>query len=193
MRKSSVPRRGRDVQANVLRRLEDVIETSESWQAEAARALLEIRDKRLYGEKFNRSTHKPHAHYWRDRIEKLEAFAERLRPVVIESLDALDCIAKYDSDHTVFYVDPPYPSSARSDAGPTYSFEMTEDDHVHLLEVLKKVKAKVILSGGDSPVYRTHLRDWRCCYKVQVPCGSGGSKVGRYATTYRSEMLWANF
>jgi hypothetical protein len=107
-----------------LIRLEDIIETSERWQMEAAKALLEIRDRQLY-----RNCHK--------------------------SFDA--------------YV------------------------RILLLEILNGVRGKVLLSSGDSDLYTRYLKDWRLCYRIRVPCGTGGTKVGRYATTYRTEILWANF
>jgi DNA adenine methylase len=146
-----------------------------------------------FGEKFNRSTHKPHAIYWRDRMERLDEVADRLRTVVIEALDATECIAKYDSAKTVFFVDPPYVRSSRSKLGPAYRCDMTDADHLCLLKALQRIKGKVLLAGGESALYAEHLRDWRLCYRHRLPCGTGGSKVGRYSTPYRVEMLWANF
>lgn len=146
-----------------------------------------------FGEKFNRSTHKPHATYWRDRIERLDAVAERLRTVVIEALDAEECLSKYDSCDTVFYVDPPYLPSTRSNVGPRYRCDMTEAQHVQLLGKLLNAKGKILLSSGDSPLYAKHLKTWRECSRLRLPSGTGGSKVGRYAPAYRTEVLWSNF
>lgn len=146
-----------------------------------------------FGAKFNRSINKPHASYWRDRIERLYQVAMRLGSVVIEALDAVDCIRKYDTPKTLFFVDPPYTQSARSRVGPKYRVDMADADHLRLIDAITRAKGRVLVASGDSDMYSRKLRDWRICFRHRVPCGSGGSKVGRYATPYRTETLWANF
>ena len=42
------------------------------------------------------------------RTSHLRPLAERLRGVTIDCLDALECIRRYDSEKTLFYVDPVY-------------------------------------------------------------------------------------
>lgn len=88
---------------------------------------------------------------------------ERLRGVVIENVDALECIKKYDSADTLFYVDPPYVLSARKSSSHRYRHEFEE--HTKLLKLLKKVKGKVVLSGYMSELYKQELKDWQCFTK----------------------------
>lgn len=146
-----------------------------------------------FGERYNRSINKPHAKYWRDRIDRMDEVIERLRTIVVENLDAIDVIKKYDTADTLFFIDPPYVRSSRSDGGPSYRFEMAEDEHLRLLNHLQSVKGRVLLTGGDSALYAERLKRWRVCYRHRLPCGTGGSKVGRYAASYRFETMRANF
>lgn len=51
------------------------------------------------------------AEHWRDRIDK---GVERLRAVVINSMDAADLIRRYDDPKTSSYIDPPRLPSTRT-------------------------------------------------------------------------------
>jgi DNA adenine methylase len=84
----------------------------------------------------------------------------RLKDAIIEKLDAIKCIEKYDTEETLFYVDPPYVKSARADKKrDLYEHEIEDDYHEKLLGALVRTKGAVILSGYDHPLYR-HLQ-WR--------------------------------
>jgi site-specific DNA-adenine methylase len=48
--------------------------------------------------------------------------------VLVLNRDAVDVIHTEDAEHTLFYLDPPYPHSTRGKAD-LYRFEMTDDDH----------------------------------------------------------------
>jgi DNA adenine methylase len=50
---------------------------------------------------------------WLSAIEGLEEVVARLRLVQIENENGLDTIVRYDSQDTLHYVDPPYPSETR--------------------------------------------------------------------------------
>ena len=54
----------------------------------------------------NRSGSTP-AHDWMNYPDCLRLVIQRLRGVVIEHRDALDCMARHDSPDTLHYVDPP--------------------------------------------------------------------------------------
>jgi len=66
---------------------------------------------------------------------------------VIENLDAIECIKKYDSKDTFFYIDPPYLNVA----------EYTTDtftglkEHMQLSRILEKIEGKFILSYYNFP------------------------------------------
>lgn len=87
--------------------------------------------------------------------------AARLLAVQIENEDAAAVIKRYDTRNTLFYVDPPYVFSTRSDwSGRAYQGEMSDEDHIKLSTVLKSVEGMVVLSGYDSDLYRRLYTGW---------------------------------
>lgn len=75
--------------------------------------------------------------------EELSEIHLRLCQVMIENLDYLECITKYDRDNSLFYLDPPYYNS------PVYKFNFKHDDFILLSEALSSIKGKFILSLND--------------------------------------------
>ena len=110
----------------------------------------------------------------------LEQAIGRLRGVVIEHRDALECMAQHDSVETLFYVDPPYPHSTRTARRGNYTHEMSEDDHKKLLEFIRGLKGYVILSGYQHPLY--DALGWGCEKKKAFADGA----------LERTECLWFN-
>ncbi|MHB8566075.1 MAG: DNA adenine methylase [Nitrososphaerales archaeon] len=85
-----------------------------------------------------------------DLERRLRPIHERLRTVIIESLDWRECIKRYDSEKTVMYLDPPYPRN-----GAHYRHNMRSvAEHKELAERLRSVKCKWILSSYDTPEVR---------------------------------------
>jgi DNA adenine methylase len=99
------------------------------------------------------------AHDWMHYPALIVDFMERLTGVAIENKSAVDLIPQHDSSATLFYVDPPYVLSSR-DSGDDYRFEMTDDDHRKLSEVLHSVQGMVVLSGYDCELYQELYKDW---------------------------------
>jgi DNA adenine methylase len=96
------------------------------------------------------------------KLERLGAAAVRLRQVQIEMDDALSVIKRFDGPSTAFYVDPPYPSTTRSKrwGKNAYRHELMTQDHVHLLNLLKRVTGRVVLSCYESGLYSQMLEGW---------------------------------
>lgn len=82
------------------------------------------------------------SHVWCNKVDRLYQYVERLRRTVIESTCALECISRWDSPQTLFYVDPPYPGTVQKYNLPTY----TQDDFAALVDILSKCKGSVVLS-----------------------------------------------
>jgi DNA adenine methylase len=81
----------------------------------------------------------------------------------------------------LIYCDPPYLKHTRSSAR-RYRFDYEEQDHVALLEVLKRLPCQVILSGYPSALYEERLAGWRSL-ELQVMNQAG----------VVTEKLWFNF
>ncbi|MDR2186843.1 MAG: DNA adenine methylase [Azonexus sp.] len=119
------------------------------------------------------------AHEWMSYPRSLAAISRRLAGVIIECRQATDIIRAQDCPDTLFFVDPPYIPSTRSKSG--YRCELTEADHVALLEQLKTVKGMVVLAGYPSDLYDTTLKDWQRVERSHYAAGS---------PRQRTEVLW---
>lgn len=73
---------------------------------------------------------------FRNAVDSLKAIAERLRNVCIENLDYQECIRRYDSPETLFYIDCPYYGHEHY-----YGDTFTQDDHRSLANLLHEVRA----------------------------------------------------
>jgi DNA adenine methylase len=125
---------------------------------------------------------------WLTAVEGLPAVHARLKRVVIVGpKDAKEVIQQQDGPNTLFYLDPPYLDETRT-APNVYRFEMTRDQHTELLDVLKAVKGKVMLSGYDSVLYQEKLADWNC-HAFELPNNAASGQSKRKMT----EIVWCNF
>lgn len=99
---------------------------------------------------------------WTGMPDVLHQVARRFQGVIVENLDALDCLARYDAPDVLFYVDPPYMWSTRHERwrGKSYRHEMTDADHERLARALLDVQGRVVLSHYDHPVYNEWYADW---------------------------------
>lgn len=123
---------------------------------------------------------------WLGGIEGLEDIAERLLRVQIENRPAIDAIKLYDDSETLFYCDPPYIHSTRGDSK-AYRYEMTNEEHRQLADVLNSVKGKVALSNYDCDLMNELYPEgkWR---KILGP-----EKVIHSTKGIRQECLWVNY
>lgn len=91
----------------------------------------------------------------------LWAASHRLQGVIIEQLDAVECIAKYDSKDTFFYCDPGYPKSSLATGNRTWYLHHTNTEgHIALAETLHQIKGSAIVSGYDCPLYQKLFNGW---------------------------------
>lgn len=121
------------------------------------------------------------AKYWCAAPDDILEAAERLRGVQIENSPAVELIRAYNQPNVLIYADPPYLLSTRQ--GKQYRCEMTDDDHRELLDALKAHRGPVLLSGYDSELYCTALKDWHREERKTLAQNS----------TPRREVLWMNF
>lgn len=117
---------------------------------------------------------------WLAFPEKIHAVAERLQGVQIECQPALTLLERYRRPGVLIYADPPYIQSTRTTT--SYRYEMTDTEHVELLEALDCHPGPVLLSGYAHPLYDNRLKHWsREMKKVKA---EGGAT--------RTEILWIN-
>lgn len=121
------------------------------------------------------------AKVWANYPVFLDFAIERLRGVVIENSDAKKILKSHDQVNALHYIDPPYVFSTR-DAGKDYRFEMEDEDHVELSELLKGLKGMIVLSGYDSEIYNDLYNGWTKHY-YKTYANSNGERI---------ETIWIN-
>ncbi len=118
---------------------------------------------------------------WCNLPGKVMQAAERLRGVQIENRPAVELIQKFNLPNVLIYLDPPYVLGTR--CRKQYRYEMGDNAHNDLLDVLLAHKGKVILSGYDNDLYNDRLKGW---HREETSCYSQACKKTR-------EILWMNF
>ncbi|HMN10705.1 MAG TPA: DNA adenine methylase [Bellilinea sp.] len=121
---------------------------------------------------------------WLGSVEGLPEVAQRLLRVQIENAPAVEVIRRYDSPETLFYCDPPYPHDSRGESN-AYRYEMSDEGHRELAEVLHSVQGRVAVSGYRGPLMDELYGDWFCI--------EGPVKKAHSVKADRQEVLWATF
>lgn len=122
------------------------------------------------------------ATYWVQTPESIMAAAERLRGVQIENRQAIEVIRRFNNPKVLIYADPPYVLGTRKNRK-QYRHEMSDSEHMELLEALTAHDGPVLISGYRSALYDSALCGWNrteCKERTQV-------------ATERTEVLWMNF
>lgn len=117
---------------------------------------------------------------WMDLPQRIIEIAKRLRGVQIENQDALTLIERYNFPTVLIYADPPYLLSTRTQN--IYPNEMSDEQHIDLLNLLNKHKGPVILSGYACALYSEYLQGWT--ERKTSAVAEGGN--------LREEVIWLN-
>lgn len=80
---------------------------------------------------------------------------KRLNGVYIENLPWQQCVERYDRDHTLFYLDPPYWKLSG------YGIKFEWDEYIQMAEFMANAKGKIMLSINDHPDIRLLFSDFR--------------------------------
>ena len=135
---------------------------------------------------------------WSRQPERIQTVARRLKRVIIENRDALQVVRiienrdalqvvrYYDEPDSLFFVDPPYLANTRNaDTVGAYRHEMTDAQHIELLQLLNQCSGKILLTGYSHPIYDDLLNGWqKHTRQVQASGNRGG--------VTRQECLWIN-
>ncbi|MEM4360444.1 MAG: DNA adenine methylase [Candidatus Bilamarchaeaceae archaeon] len=136
---------------------------------------------------------------WLMRLAALDAWRWRLMLVQIDQRDALEFIRYWDNKDAVFYIDPPYHHDTRAEKD-CYGYEVDDEHHRQLVEVLLDLKGAAVLSCYMHPVYEPLIDSgWQridiptACHaagKVRASglqgAGAGLKKVPRVETVLRN-------
>lgn len=123
---------------------------------------------------------------WLGGLDSLSQIADRLLRVQIENRPAEDVIKLYDSTDTLFYCDPPYVHHTRGDDN-AYAFEMSNDEHRHLADILNSTKGMVALSNYDCDLLNQLYPPSRW-HKI-----IGENRTIHSTKDKRIEVLWTNY
>jgi DNA adenine methylase len=123
---------------------------------------------------------------WLGGIGQLDFIAERLLRVQIENRPAIEVIKLYDSSDTFFYCDPPYIHETRGDTS-SYGFEMNDNQHRELADVLHSIEGKAAVSNYDCDLMDELFPStkWKKVYSPEKTIHSTKDK--------RQEVLWMNY
>lgn len=112
--------------------------------------------------------------------------AVRLKTVQIENLPATELLKRYDTKDVFIYADPPYLHGTRKNY--LYRHEMTEEEHIELLETLASHPGNVMVSCYDNELYDRYLKGWRKAHKETL-AEAGQKRVETLYMNYRSNQM----
>ncbi len=125
---------------------------------------------------------------FREKIEMIPQWSKRIANATVQTGDAFELIKKYDTDRTLFYLDPPYVHESRT-SDRQYEYEMDDTQHSSLVDICIKSKGMIMLSGYFNSVYEPLLdAGW------SIECKSTVSRVPHFDGPRQSrvECLWIN-
>lgn len=126
---------------------------------------------------------------WKRNVdENLPKNIEAFREVEVYNYDFLQCINEFDSENTIFYLDPPYVSDTRINKS-VYEHELENNRHRELVEKLLVIEGQAILSGYENKIYeKLENNGWKKeIIKISSPSGNGNRK------SEKEECIWYNF
>jgi len=121
---------------------------------------------------------------WLGAIDGLPEIVQRLQRVQLENAPALELIERYDTEETLFYLDPPYVHESRNDSN-AYGHEMTDAEHIELANLLHEIRGRAVVSGYRTKLYDRLFSEWS---RIDAPVKTCNSSKGK-----RQESLWLNF
>ncbi|QGQ95845.1 DNA adenine methylase [Paenibacillus psychroresistens] len=121
-----------------------------------------------------------HVKQWCSLPDRFGLVAERLKQVQIENVPAEELLPRYRDAEVLIFADPPYVLSTRYDK--IYKNEMSNDQHINLLNLLNEHPGPVLLTGYENQLYDDRLKHWT---RREI---AGKPVMGQP----RTEVLWIN-
>ncbi|PUA17290.1 DNA adenine methylase [Glaciimonas sp. PCH181] len=127
-------------------------------------------------------------HLWAQYPAAIAAAGQRLTGVLVENRPAISIMRQHDAPTTLHFVDPPYVLATRAlqaSGRGYYRHEMTDADHVHLLDCLLELEGFVVVSGYATDLYSERLSGWT---QHQITARISANR----GTGLRTEVVWLN-
>lgn len=119
---------------------------------------------------------------WYRLPEWIIGIVDRLKQVQIENQPATEVIKRFWYPNVFLYLDPPYLLGTRT--AKQYKYEMTDQDHRDLLQLIKQFPGKVMISGYENEMYNLFLDGW-------VKESTKG--YVEYNGADKKEVIWMNY
>jgi len=119
---------------------------------------------------------------WVNRAARLPECFERLKHVYIGCEDALSFIKRFDSSHSVAYVDPPYPDTNQGHYG-----GYTLDDYQALCDALDACESSYVLSNYHQDIAPKSAQK---CVEIEATMSASNGRSRLNHNTKRTEKLW---
>lgn len=141
---------------------------------------------------FAASKREPKASIYASKVSAVLEASKRFRDVVVECLDFEEAIARYDSEETVFYLDPPYVSV--NGGRDYYRFGFTMSDVARLVNALNRVKGYFLLKvhADQLPLYSRLRYVSRQDFEVTLNMGVKKEELGESRDKWKLVLL-ANY
>lgn len=121
--------------------------------------------------------------------ENLPDVVEKLRELEVTNQDVFDCLARWDNQKAIFYLDPTYDHNTRKSKKAYGNLELNEEEHKKIVEKLLVIKGQAIVSGYDSDIYNKLVDYGWNKEEVYLKTSTtvNGNNNGK-----RKEVLWYN-
>lgn len=120
-------------------------------------------------------------------VDGLSELHDRLSPVIIENMDALELIAKYkDFPNCFMYLDPPYSHETRTST--RYRIDFSTQQQKMLVDLLLNSKCHYLLSGYINTEYERLEKAGWFRQEIIIKTKDGNSKPKN-----KTEVLWRNY
>ena len=127
---------------------------------------------------------------YRRSIDKLAHLIDRIKYWQIDNRPAIDVIKRNDTVDTLFYCDPPYAKEARAESTCYKDYEMPDNGHRELANVLHNVKGKVAISGHQCDLYEELYGDWQ---RHDKDCNLSAGNRAKVESKRRVDSVWCNY
>lgn len=159
---------------------------------------------RLISQSFNntRTTYRKNVKTWkyqRELLNDLPLVRQRMKGITVLNMNALELIKKYRNNRDAFlFLDPPYLHELRGKgARKVYGKEMSREDHIKMLILIRRAKCKILLCcyrSEKDDLYAKYLLDcgWRC-YKLANTFKASQKKEKGAHKDKAEEIVWLNY